>query len=680
MGLTFKVYKGDELVTTETFDREIIKIGRLSSAHLRLDDEKVSRIHAVVEISASGEVNIIDMGSAEGTFVNGEKTNKATLKPGDELRLGDTRIVFQEQDGAAAAAAPAAAAAAGAATAEAPAETKAAEEEFFGVDTEAATRVEEPPAELIEKAAETSPTQEIKAPAPAEAPAPQAAPEPAPQPPPAPAPQAAAPTAPPAVTADERRVSLPPPAEIGDFQDDPTVTPANWAFEVRKMWGETVLDVKYYDANSKEVLVGEDEKAEFFVPADLLPAAAFPVARVVGNDVMLSFNTSATGNLAMPDGTVTALDELVKGSKVSRDPDFGDCKTFTLPDGAVATLMFGHVGFRVRHTSRPAGYLTKTSDRIDYTFLNTILLVLFVYAAMVATFHLRPKSVETSEEELYKVPDRYVQFILTRPKPQKKDLAFLEKLKSDIDAKADSAERYKGKEGKMGLKGRPDTGKRSAVKAIKPDDKEIVGNRGLLAVLGAGGPQGLSTVMGGTGLGGEMEGAIGNMFGNQIGNSGGFGGLGLKGTGSGGGGMGNTIGVGRLGTRGRGGGKFGYGTGVARIRRRGERNVNISVGRPIIMGSLSMEIIRRVIRSHRDQIKYCYSKELTRYPNLAGKVAVKFTISPKGYVTQATVSQTTLRNAAVERCITQKIRTWKFPEPKGGGIVIVNYPFILQSS
>jgi hypothetical protein len=146
--------------------------------------------------------------------------------------------------------------------------------------------------------------------------------------------------------------------------------------------------------------------------------------------------------------------------------------------------------------------------------------------------------------------------------------------------------------------------------------------------------------MGGTGLGGEMEGAIGNMFGSQIGNSGGFGGLGLKGTGPGGGGMGNTIGVGRLGTRGRGGGAFGYGTGVAQIRRRGEQNVDISVGQPIIMGSLSMEIIRQVIHSHRDQIKYCYSKELTRNPNLAGKVTVKFTISPKGYVSQASVSQT----------------------------------------
>ena len=154
------------------------------------------------------------------------------------------------------------------------------------------------------------------------------------------------------------------------------------------------------------------------------------------------------------------------------------------------------------------------------------------------------------------------------------------------------------------------------MRAIKPDDKEVVGNRGLLAVLGSGGPQGLSTVMGGTGLGGELEGAIGNLGGPTVGDSGGFGGLGLKGTGTGGGGMGNTIGVGRLGTSGRGGGRTGYGTGVSRIRRRAERNINISVGKPVIMGSLSMEIIRRVIHSHRDQIKYCYSKELTRNPNL----------------------------------------------------------------
>ncbi len=682
MALSFKVYRDEELISTEEFDREIIKIGRLSSAHLRLEDEKVSRIHAVVEVGASGEVSIIDMGSSEGTFVNGEKVNKAMLNPGDEIRLGDTRLVFQEEAREAGQAGdaqdmaedeatqveqplpdPLAAVMSGEAADGGDMSYDAApdlgqQEEDDGYESEQ----ESLQAPEQESQVDETLLQDRLAPSSTEVGATQAAPEHVYDP------------------GDERRVALPPPRELGELNDDETVTGQNWTIEVRKLWGNNVLDVKCFQSDAKQVLIGEDDKAHFFMPADLLPASAFPVARLVGSEAILSFNRNATGELVTSDGTVTQLTDLSKGAKVGRDPEFGDCQTFALPEDATATIGFGNVAFRFKYRSRPLGFVSKASDRLDYTFLNTILLVLFIYAAMVATFHLRPKAVETSEEELYKVPDRYVQFILTRPKPEKKDLVFLEKLKGDIDSKQDSAERYKGKEGKMGLRGRPDTGKRSAVKAIKPDDREIVGNRGLLAVLGAGGPQGLSTVMGGTGLGGEMEGAIGNMFGGSIGNSGGFGGLGLKGTGTGGGGMGNTIGVGRLGTHGRGGGSFGYGTGVARIRRRGERNVNISVGRPIIMGSLSMEIIRRVIRSHRDQIKYCYSKELTRHPNLTGKVSVKFTISPKGYVTQATVSQTSLNNSSVERCMAQKIRTWKFPEPKGGGIVIVNYPFILKSS
>jgi hypothetical protein len=39
-----------------------------------------------------------------------------------------------------------------------------------------------------------------------------------------------------------------------------------------------------------------------------------------------------------------------------------------------------------------------------------------------------------------------------------------------------------------------------------------------------------------------------------------------------------------------------------------------------------------------------------------------------------------LNNAEVERCITSKIRTWVFPTPKGGGVVIVKYPFIFKTT
>ena len=86
--ITFSVYSGDELVRTETFTQDIIKIGRLQSSHLFLDDDDVSRMHAVIEMTEGGDVYIIDLGSASGTRVNGEKINKAQLKDGDQLNIG----------------------------------------------------------------------------------------------------------------------------------------------------------------------------------------------------------------------------------------------------------------------------------------------------------------------------------------------------------------------------------------------------------------------------------------------------------------------------------------------------------------------------------------------------------------------------------------------------------------
>ena len=90
--MTLQVMKGDTLVAEKDFDRDIIKIGRLSSAHLCLDDEKVSRIHSVIESGADGSLSIIDMGSVEGTFVNGKRVNKGALAFGDEIRVGSTLI------------------------------------------------------------------------------------------------------------------------------------------------------------------------------------------------------------------------------------------------------------------------------------------------------------------------------------------------------------------------------------------------------------------------------------------------------------------------------------------------------------------------------------------------------------------------------------------------------------
>jgi TonB family protein len=98
------------------------------------------------------------------------------------------------------------------------------------------------------------------------------------------------------------------------------------------------------------------------------------------------------------------------------------------------------------------------------------------------------------------------------------------------------------------------------------------------------------------------------------------------------------------------------------------------------MGSLDKELIRQVIHRNRNQIRYCYESQLTRFPKLHGKVAVKFVISAAGTVASSNVAQSDVGNAELETCVAGRVRTWQFPKPKGGGIVIVTYPFVFTQS
>ncbi len=91
--IKFEIYKGDNLVREEVLSQDVIKIGKLASSHLRLDDETVSRMHAVIEASGPDDIHVVDLGSTRGTTVNGERITKARLQPGDEIMFGDCRVV-----------------------------------------------------------------------------------------------------------------------------------------------------------------------------------------------------------------------------------------------------------------------------------------------------------------------------------------------------------------------------------------------------------------------------------------------------------------------------------------------------------------------------------------------------------------------------------------------------------
>lgn len=74
--------------------KSIITLGRAMTNEIILSDLSVSRIHAQLERTISG-CQIIDLGSSNGTHVNGTSVEKAELKPGDLISVGSTHFRYE---------------------------------------------------------------------------------------------------------------------------------------------------------------------------------------------------------------------------------------------------------------------------------------------------------------------------------------------------------------------------------------------------------------------------------------------------------------------------------------------------------------------------------------------------------------------------------------------------------
>src|SRR5580692_5192211 len=92
-----------------TFDKhDTFLVGRSKHAHFQLPakDKYFSRIHFMVEVNPP-QCRLIDMGSHNGTYVNGERVLAVDLRNSDQIRAGHTILrVHVEQDARARAAAP----------------------------------------------------------------------------------------------------------------------------------------------------------------------------------------------------------------------------------------------------------------------------------------------------------------------------------------------------------------------------------------------------------------------------------------------------------------------------------------------------------------------------------------------------------------------------------------------
>ena len=68
-------------------------IGRSTGADFILDAALVSRVHCQLLALGDGELEVRDLESTNGTYVNGNRVERARLSPGDKVQVGRVELV-----------------------------------------------------------------------------------------------------------------------------------------------------------------------------------------------------------------------------------------------------------------------------------------------------------------------------------------------------------------------------------------------------------------------------------------------------------------------------------------------------------------------------------------------------------------------------------------------------------
>jgi TonB family protein len=675
--IAFAIYDGDQLVSSETLSQEIIKIGRLATSDVRLEDDKVSRMHAVIEVTAPGEVFIIDLGSAAGTMVNGEKVNKRKLQTGDEVQVGNKRLHVDIISGTVAmASSPPVAMAAGADT-----NTPVVDEQGMAAmqDEESEPRMKAPPPVTARPVA-SSKSEDDSGPKfnPFEVGAKR---------------KSRTPFASATATAEEEGavyglVATAPALPAHEIETDER------SIEVSVLWGDrNVLNVDYLTP-PRDYFIGEptgDDEVDYVMGHDAIGVDRMPLCVAEGAGVTAIIPEGAKGEATVGDQTRSF--DLMRGQGDFRESgNVRGALEWPVPEGGSVRMKHRDFTFIIKDVKagkKVAGHAKPDIRPMIYVAGAAL------FASLVLTmFYFQPPRPRGLSSDLLATDSRLIQFLM---EPEELEEPEPEWLNGEDSSGGGTGKAHEGEQGQMGDETSEKTKNKYGIKgpADNPDPqmareqaKEEARSAGIIGTLAS--MQGsfnspTSPYGADFALGNDPASALGAMTGNEIGQNFGYGGLGLRGTGRGGGGMGQgTIGMGNFGTIGRGGGRGagegGYGRGVGGFRGRSAGVPQVRSGGAEVRGSLSKEVIRRVVRRHINEVKFCYEQQLNARPDLSGRVTTRFVISPTGSVQSAMVGSSSLRNEAVESCIVRAVRRWTFPAPDGGGVVVVNYPFLLDAA
>ena len=99
MWILQSVDPADAALTFRLLPGTLKTMGRAPRADFVVDAALVSRVHCRFTLKDTNELELEDLDSTNGTFVNGEKVTRATLCDGDKLTIGRVQFVVNAEAG-----------------------------------------------------------------------------------------------------------------------------------------------------------------------------------------------------------------------------------------------------------------------------------------------------------------------------------------------------------------------------------------------------------------------------------------------------------------------------------------------------------------------------------------------------------------------------------------------------
>lgn len=631
LSVTLAIHQKETLIRRDTFTQDVIRIGSGARCHLRLEDPSVTSTHAVIEV-ANGSLTLIDLGKPQGTHVNGTRVHQCRLAEGDSFRIGDEEILVERVAESSAFGAP--------------------EPRFSALRTAHAELGRHPSAQP------TSAGSKMRG-----------------------------------AYAYTMIKSGP------DVDSDEIELKGVLAVEVMVLWGQNVLHVAHLHAG-ESFSVGEEQgrdgSCDFFIPAEKLGATRLSIVAGDAVEPLVLIPDAATGVVDMVGQRTMTLSEL------RAQPHLGSSVAgqYRLPltRGTSVKLQLADFEFRVAAVAAGKPAEKGLAAATDWRAISFFGLSSGFVGSIVATMAFFMPTLADSEELDVDQNQLYLmQQYLVAAAEREKEATPTEQVADENadDREGGTGTRARGEEGSMGnpnsravnrryaVAGRKDNPDPHLARTAALEEARHFGTIGLLNAGLAGDPNAPTAPWGrDESLGTDEVSYRGNMWGDQLGDAAGSGGLGLSGIGEGGGGIGEGVGLGAVGGLGHGlgtGDGQGIGIGHGRLGR-GHSTRPPSRMRPGITqvsGRLPPEVIQRIVRQNYGRFRTCYEQGLARNPNLEGRVQVRFVIDREGMVSNVQNGGSDLPDSGVTSCVMGAYYGLTFPQPEGG-IVTVTYPIMFQ--